>query len=150
MRHKSCHPPHGKPVCGPGENSAWKPRPPHFEDCPNSSAPSPVAPVFLLRYIQKNMSYSSLPAGLLRAVDQHPSPRAQMFRTGERWEAISSQELLRRISGLANSLVELGVKSGDRVGLLAPTVPSGTPPILQSVVPARSPYPFILTNPPTA
>ncbi len=69
------------------------------------------------------MSYSSLPAGLLRAVDQHPSPRAQMFRTGERWEAISSQELLRRISGLANSLVELGVKSGDRVGLLAPNCP---------------------------
>ncbi len=46
-----------------------------------------------------------------------------MFRTGERWEAISSQELLRRISGLANSLVELGVKSGDRVGLLAPNCP---------------------------
>jgi long-chain acyl-CoA synthetase len=69
------------------------------------------------------MSYSSLPAGLLRAVDQHPSPRAQMFRSSERWEAISSQELLRRISGLANSLVELGVKSGDRVGLLAPNCP---------------------------
>ena len=46
-----------------------------------------------------------------------------MFRSSERWEAISSQELLRRISGLANSLVELGVKSGDRVGLLAPNCP---------------------------
>ncbi len=46
-----------------------------------------------------------------------------MFRSTERWEAISSQELLRRISGLANCLFELGVKSGDRVGLFAPNCP---------------------------
>ena len=69
------------------------------------------------------MSYSSLPSGLLHAVDVHPSPRAQMFRRAERWEAISSEEFLRRIAGLANSLVELGVKPGDRVGLFAPNCP---------------------------
>ena len=69
------------------------------------------------------MSYSSLPAGLLRAVEEHPSPRAQMFRASDRWEAISSQEFLRRIAGLANSLVELGVKSGDRVAVFAPNCP---------------------------
>ena len=46
-----------------------------------------------------------------------------MFRSTERWEAISSQELLRRISGLANCLFELGVKSGDRVVLFAPNCP---------------------------
>jgi len=69
------------------------------------------------------MSYISLPAALLRAIDQHPTPRAQMFRAKERWEAISSQELLRRIAGLADSLVELGVKPGDRVGLFAPNCP---------------------------
>jgi long-chain acyl-CoA synthetase len=69
------------------------------------------------------MSYNSLPAGLLRAIDDHPSSRAQMFRTAERWEAISSHEFLRRIAGLANSLIELGVKPGDRVGLFAPNCP---------------------------
>jgi long-chain acyl-CoA synthetase len=69
------------------------------------------------------MSYSSLPASLLRAVDEHPSPRAQMFRGPERWEAISSAEFLRRIAGLADSLLELGVKPGDRVGLFAPNCP---------------------------
>lgn len=69
------------------------------------------------------MSYLSLPAALLRSIDLHPTPRAQMFRAKERWEAISSQELLRRIAGLADSLVELGVKSGDRVGLFAPNCP---------------------------
>jgi long-chain acyl-CoA synthetase len=69
------------------------------------------------------MVYSPLPVSLLRALDEHPSSRAQMFRSGGRWQAISSEEFLRRIAGLANCLVELGVKSGDRVGLFAPNCP---------------------------
>lgn len=46
-----------------------------------------------------------------------------MFRGPDRWENISSKEFLRRIAGLADSLVELGVKPGDRVGLFAPNCP---------------------------
>ncbi len=46
-----------------------------------------------------------------------------MVRRGEHWEAISSKEFLRRVAGLANAFVELGVKSGDRVGLFAPNCP---------------------------
>jgi long-chain acyl-CoA synthetase len=69
------------------------------------------------------MSYGTLPTRFLNAVEEHPSPRAQMFRGPDRWEAISSQELLRRVAGLANAFVELGVKSGDRVGLFAPNCP---------------------------
>ena len=69
------------------------------------------------------MAYSTLPACLLHAVDKLPSPRAQMVRRAERWEAISSQELLRRIAGLADSFVQLGVKPGDRAGLFAPNCP---------------------------
>ena len=69
------------------------------------------------------MNYGTLPARFLSAVEEHPSPRAQMFRGAERWEAISSQEMLRRVAGLADAFVELGVKSGDRVGLFAPNSP---------------------------
>jgi len=69
------------------------------------------------------MDYPTLPSRFLRAVDDHPSARAQMVRRDERWEAVSSQEFLRRVAGLANALVELGVKSGDRVGLFAPNCP---------------------------
>lgn len=69
------------------------------------------------------MAYSTLPFRFLQAVDEYPSPRAQLVRRGDRWDAISSQEFLRRVAGLANSLVELGVKSGDRVGLFAPNCP---------------------------
>ncbi len=52
-----------------------------------------------------------------------PSPRAQMVRRGEQWDSISSKEFLRRVAGLANAFVELGVKPGDRVGLFAPNCP---------------------------
>ena len=69
------------------------------------------------------MAYSTLPSRFLAAVDEHPSPRAQLVRRGERWEAISSQEFLRRVAGLADSFVELGVKGGDRVALFAPNCP---------------------------
>ncbi len=69
------------------------------------------------------MSYGTLPSRFLTAVEEHPSSRAQMFRGPARWEAISSQEMLRRVAGLANAFVELGVKSGDRVGLFAPNCP---------------------------
>jgi len=69
------------------------------------------------------MNYSTLPSRFLNAVDRYPSPRAQMVRRAERWEAISSQEFLRRVAGLANCFVELGVKPGDRVGLFAPNCP---------------------------
>jgi long-chain acyl-CoA synthetase len=69
------------------------------------------------------MTYGTLPTRFLKAVDHYPSPRAQMFRQADRWEAISSQEFLRRVAGLANAFVELGVKSGDRVALFAPNCP---------------------------
>jgi long-chain acyl-CoA synthetase len=69
------------------------------------------------------MNYGTLPTRFLNAVEEHPSPRAQMFRGPDRWEAISSQEFLRRVAGLANAFIELGVKSGDRVGLFAPNCP---------------------------
>src|SRR6516165_6986627 len=69
------------------------------------------------------MSYDALPSRFLSAVDRYPSPRAQMVRRAGRWEAISSKEFLRRVAGLANAFVELGVKSGDRVGLFAPNCP---------------------------
>ena len=46
-----------------------------------------------------------------------------MVRRAGEWESISSKEFLRRVAGLANAFVELGVKPGDRVGLFAPNCP---------------------------
>jgi long-chain acyl-CoA synthetase len=69
------------------------------------------------------MNYGSLPSRFLQAVDERPTPRAQLVQRPEGWEPISSQEFLRRVAGLAHALVELGVKPGDRVGLFAPNCP---------------------------
>src|SRR5271157_4732685 len=96
------------------------------------------------------MIYGSLPSRFLQAIDERPSPRAQLVRRSEGWEPISSQEFLRRVAGLANALVELGVKPGDRVGLFAPTVPNGIPPTSPSAVPAPLPFPSTSTSPWTA
>ena len=69
------------------------------------------------------MNYGTLPSRFLNAVEEHPSPRAQMFHGPNGWESIASQEFLRRVAGLAYAFVELGVKTGDRVGLFAPNCP---------------------------
>jgi long-chain acyl-CoA synthetase len=70
------------------------------------------------------MNYGTLPSRFLNAIDNLPNPRAQMVRRdGRRWEAISSQEFLRRVAGLSTALVELGVKPGDRVGLFSANRP---------------------------
>src|SRR6266481_57492 len=70
------------------------------------------------------MTYGTLPSRFVNAIDSRPTTRAQMFRHADSsWESIASAELLRRIAGLSMALVELGVKSGDRVGLFAPNRP---------------------------
>jgi len=69
------------------------------------------------------MSYGTLPSRLLNAIHRSPNARAQMFRGAAGWQAISSEELLRRIAGLSTAFVELGVKPGDRVGLFAANRP---------------------------
>jgi long-chain acyl-CoA synthetase len=69
------------------------------------------------------MSYTSIPRSFLDAVEKFPTPQAQNVRRAAQWEHISSVELLRRVAGLSSALVELGVKPGDRVGLLAANRP---------------------------
>src|SRR5437660_1875127 len=63
------------------------------------------------------MTYGTLTSRLLNAVDHLPNPRAQRVRRAGQWEAVSSEEFLRRVAGLSSALVELGVKPCDRVGL---------------------------------
>jgi long-chain acyl-CoA synthetase len=69
------------------------------------------------------MSYGTLPSRFLSAMDNLPNPRAQMRRRDGTWEAVSSQEFLRRVAGLSSAFVELGVKPGDRVGLFSANRP---------------------------
>jgi long-chain acyl-CoA synthetase len=69
------------------------------------------------------MAYATLTEKLLNVVDRQPNERALSFRINGRWEPTSSAEFVRQIAGLSNALEQLGVKSGDRVGLFAPNRP---------------------------
>jgi len=69
------------------------------------------------------MAYATLTEKLLNAVNRFPSDRAVQLRVDGRWEPLSSAEILRRIAGLSNALEQLGVKTGDRVGLFSPNRP---------------------------
>src|SRR6202040_2059782 len=88
------------------------------------------------------MTYGTLPSRFLNAIDSRPNPRAQMFRHADSsWESIASAELLRRVAGLSMSLVELGIKPGDRVGLFAANRSGGvTVPIYFHESPDRMTY----------
>lgn len=72
--------------------------------------------------------YPSIAKCFLDAVDTRANSRAQMYRTqpgseAAVWEPISAKEMLRRVAGLARALADLGIRSGDRVGLFAPNCP---------------------------
>jgi long-chain acyl-CoA synthetase len=72
--------------------------------------------------------YPSIAKCFLDAVDKHANPRAQMYRKQRGsevavWESVSAKEVLRRVAGLSKALADLGVRSGDRVGLFAPNCP---------------------------
>jgi long-chain acyl-CoA synthetase len=69
------------------------------------------------------MPYGTLTEKLLSAMDRMPNDRAFSLRMNGRWEPTSSVDFLRRVAGLSNALEQLGVKTGDRVGLFAPNRP---------------------------
>src|ERR1700675_1151909 len=67
--------------------------------------------------------YHPLTKCYLDAVDRFANPQAQMYRTSSGWKSISAAEMLRRVAGISKALAELGIKSGDRVGIFAPNCP---------------------------
>jgi long-chain acyl-CoA synthetase len=69
------------------------------------------------------MNYPTLAASFLDATDRFPNPRRLLFKQGAAWQAISSREMLRRVAGLSAALAELGIRSGDRVGLFSANRP---------------------------
>ena len=65
----------------------------------------------------------SVPGCFLDARDQRKDACVQLYRSPTGWQYISGQEMVRRVAGLARAFGELGIQSGDRVGLFAPNCP---------------------------
>lgn len=58
---------------------------------------------------------------MLRHIRSHyANPKALNTQTAEGWHSLSTEEMLAQIKELALGLVALGLKKGDRVGILAP------------------------------
>ncbi len=69
------------------------------------------------------MSYPTLPQAFLEAIDRLSSPHAALRKVGGQWEPVSSFEFLHRAAGLSHALHMLGIKPGDRVGLISANRP---------------------------
>src|SRR6202042_2054487 len=66
------------------------------------------------------MDYPALNKLFLDAVDRYANPKAQIYKAASGWESFSAGEMLRRVAGLSKALGELGIRTGDRVGIFAP------------------------------
>ena len=60
------------------------------------------------------------------ASEKRPRKNALNFKKGGKWQSISSKEMQSRIENIALGLYSLGIKSGDRVAILASNSPGWT------------------------
>lgn len=69
---------------------------------------------------------SILPDIFLRSVAEYDLPNALNYKSGGKWHAISSGEMLERAENIALGLHSLGLRKGDRAAILAPNSPEWT------------------------
>ena len=62
----------------------------------------------------------------LKAVKNHPRKNALNVKKSGEWYPISSEEMISRIKNIALGLYSLGIRKGDRVGILADNSPEWT------------------------
>ncbi len=62
----------------------------------------------------------------IRAAKENPRSNALNFKKDEQWHSISTEEMLSRIENVALGLHKLGIKSGDRIAILASNSPEWT------------------------
>ena len=69
------------------------------------------------------MSRENLASMIRTKCSQYGESAAMYFKDGSDWQKLAYQELGKRIENLASGLLELGVKPGDRVGIMAQNSP---------------------------
>jgi long-chain acyl-CoA synthetase len=66
-----------------------------------------------------SVAAGTIPAVLLHSGDQYPKPDAFKFKRNGQWIDVSTGEFLLRVEEVYFALRELGLKTGDRVGILS-------------------------------
>ena len=55
----------------------------------------------------------------LKSLERHPKPNTFLFKSGGRYQGLSSQEVLRQAAALGSAFARRGIEPGDRLALLA-------------------------------
>jgi len=55
----------------------------------------------------------------LKSLERHPKPNTFLFKSGGRYQGLSSQEVLRHVAMLGSAFARRGIEPGDRLALLA-------------------------------
>jgi long-chain acyl-CoA synthetase len=63
--------------------------------------------------------FETLAELFLKSLERHPKPNTFLFKTGGRYQGLSSREVLQQVVALGSVFVRRGIEPGDRVALLA-------------------------------
>src|SRR6516225_395387 len=63
--------------------------------------------------------FETLTELFLKSLERHPKPNTFLFKSGGRYQGLSSQEVLRQVAALGSAFARRGIEPGDRVALLA-------------------------------
>ena len=85
---------------------------------------------------------------LRQIVAQYPDRPATRIRRGDRWEVHTFTEFGRRVDEVAQGLLDLGIKPGDRVGLFANNCPEWSEIDFGSLTARAVPVPLYATSTP--
>jgi len=63
--------------------------------------------------------FETLSELFLKSLERHPKSNIFLFKSGGRYEGLSSQEVLRQVATLGSAFARRGIEPGDRVALLS-------------------------------
>ena len=63
--------------------------------------------------------FETLTELFLKSLERHPKPNTFLFKSGGRYQGLSSQAVLRQAAALGSAFARRGIEPGDRVALLA-------------------------------
>jgi long-chain acyl-CoA synthetase len=63
--------------------------------------------------------FETLSELFFKSLERHPKSNTFLFKSGGRYQGLSSQEVLRQVAALGSRFIRRGVEPGDRVALLA-------------------------------
>jgi len=68
---------------------------------------------------RRGNDFETLSQLFLQALERYPKPNTFLFKSGGKYQGLSSHEVLRQVAALGSAFIRRGIEPGDRVALLA-------------------------------